>query len=333
MRQNLVFIVVPVYNTEALLPRCVDSLRKQSHKNLRIVLVDDGATDTSGAICDRYADADDRIHVIHKPNGGLSDARNAGIAYCMEQSTDHGSDYLALVDSDDFIHPDFISRLLEICEENDCDGAQCRYERGSGDAFTQNSPANLELTDGRGALLGYRIKTICQTKLYRLVVYEKEYFRKGVLNEDEFFTYRLIYKCRRFAFTDEAMYYYYERPGSIMWQMQKKLRDNPHRFDWLKAFRERADFFRSRGEKALEQRTYEKVCIELMLRYTEQMVLPRAERDEAVNSGEYLRLYREHYRKMISLRSIPAVRKLIYTAFYICPATAVAVSKIRPLRN
>lgn len=333
MHQNLVFIVVPVYNMEVLLPRCVDSLRNQSHTNIRIVLVDDGAKDSSGAICDRYAAMDDRIHVIHKPNGGLSDARNAGIAWCMSQSKDHAKDYLSLIDSDDFVRPDFIARLLEICEDNDCDGVQCRYEKGSGEAFTKKDPANLEITDGKGALLGYRIKTICQTKLYRLGIFENESFRKGVLNEDEFITYRLVYKCRRFAFTDEAMYYYYQRPDSIMWQMQKKLRDNPHRFDWLKAFEERAEYFRNLGEQELEQRSYEKVCIELILRYTEQSVLPKAERDRAVVSGEYMRIYREHYRKMISLKTVPVSRKLIYTAFYVCPWSAALVSRIRPLRN
>lgn len=333
MNENLVYIVVPVYNMETLLPRCVDSLVNQIHRNIRIVLVDDGAKDSSGAICDSYALQDARIHVIHKENGGLSDARNAGIAYCMAHSMDHEKHYLSLVDSDDFVRPDFISRLLEICEDNGCDGVQCRYEKGSADAFGQKSSANLEITDGRRALLSYRIKTICQTKMYRLRMFEDESFRKGVLNEDEFFTYRLVYKCKKFAFTDEELYYYYQRPNSIMWQMQKKLRDNPRRFDWLLAFEERAEFFRMRGEWELEQRSYEKICIELILRYTEQSVLPKAERDMAAVSGEYLRIFRTNYQKMISLKTIPLSRKLIYTAFYLCPWSAVAMSRIRPLRN
>lgn len=333
MHDNRVFIVVPVYNVEAFLPRCVDSLLKQTHPNVQIVLVEDGTKDSSGEICDRYAANNSSIHVIHKPNGGLSDARNAGLAYCMAQSQDYARDYIAMVDSDDFVHEDFVARLLAICEENGCEGAQCAYEHGGGDAFTLLREPRLEVTDGTRALLGYRIKSVCHSKLYRLAMYEDESFRVGMINEDEFMTYRLVYKCSHFAFTDEALYYYYERPGSIMDQMRNNIRDNPHRYDWLLGFTERAAFFETRGERQLEQRTYEKVCIELILRYTEQMALPADKRDRAIAEGQYLRAYRNAYRRMISLETIPLKRKAIYTLFRFLPLSAVLLSRLHPLRG
>lgn len=101
MEKKLISVIVPVYNVEAYLERCVDSILKQTYKELEIILVDDGATDSSGELCDQLAKKDDRIIVIHKKNGGLSDARNAGIDASR-------GEYLSFIDSDDFIHPMFM---------------------------------------------------------------------------------------------------------------------------------------------------------------------------------------------------------------------------------
>lgn len=105
---DLISIIVPVYNVESYLEQCIDSILAQSYKNLEIILVDDGSTDRSGDICDRYAEKDSRIHVVHKANGGLSSARNAGLKIC------HG-DYLGFVDSDDYIDPDMYKVYWTIC--------------------------------------------------------------------------------------------------------------------------------------------------------------------------------------------------------------------------
>ena len=104
--QNLVTIIVPVYNVEKYLHRCIDSIINQTYKNLRIILVNDGSTDSSGVICDDYAKIDNRIQVIHKKNGGLSSARNAGLEKC------NFIGYLMFVDSDDWIAIDAIEILL-----------------------------------------------------------------------------------------------------------------------------------------------------------------------------------------------------------------------------
>lgn len=335
MKQNTAYIVVPVYNMEAFLPRCVDSLLGQSYHNFHIVLVNDGSKDASAEICDRYARADDRITVIHKPNGGLSDARNTGIIRCLEMSRQPELDYLALVDSDDFVHEDYLKELIRLCEENDCDGAQCNFEAGSADQFTSVPGAqySIRLTDGYSALLDHSVKTLCPTKLYRMSIYKDILFPIGRLNEDEFTTYRLLYKCKKFAITPQPLYYYYQRPGSIMTQMRGKLRDNPRRYDWLLAFVERAAFFEALGDRQQVQRAYEKVCTELILRYTEQMALAPDQRDRAIEKGEYIRAYRNAYRKMGLLKAVPPMRMAVYTLFYFCPSAAVAFSRIRPLRQ
>ena len=113
-KHPLISIIVPVYNVEEYLPRCVESILTQTCKNLEIILVDDGSTDHCGSICDAYKEKDSRIKVIHKSNGGLSDARNAG----LDQMT---GEYVTCIDSDDFVSPFFVENLWSALEENHCD--------------------------------------------------------------------------------------------------------------------------------------------------------------------------------------------------------------------
>ena len=105
---HLISVIVPVYNVEKYLRQCLDSIINQTYRNLEIILVDDGSTDSSGIICDEYAQIDARIKVIHKENGGLSSARNAGLDVCTS-----GGDFIAFVDSDDWLEPDMYERLYE----------------------------------------------------------------------------------------------------------------------------------------------------------------------------------------------------------------------------
>ena len=120
MMDKLVSIVVPVYNVDKYLDKCVNSIINQKYKNLEIILVDDGSTDESGKKCDLWAEKDNRIRVIHKENGGLSDARNVGI----DNSKGY---YISFIDSDDFIENDMIEVLLKEIKENNCDISICGY--------------------------------------------------------------------------------------------------------------------------------------------------------------------------------------------------------------
>ena len=120
MEKPLISVIVPVYNVKQYLRRCVDSILKQTYENIEIVLIDDGSTDESGAICDRYAQKDVRVKVIHKENGGLSDARNKG----MQEAR---GEYFAFVDSDDYIAKDYIAYLFELIVENKAQISLCGY--------------------------------------------------------------------------------------------------------------------------------------------------------------------------------------------------------------
>ncbi len=104
---ELISVIVPVYKVEDYLSRCVDSILSQTYRNIEVILVDDGSPDKCGEICDRYAQHDPRVRVIHKENGGLSDARNAGIEIAQGQ-------YISFIDSDDWVHPEFLESLYQL---------------------------------------------------------------------------------------------------------------------------------------------------------------------------------------------------------------------------
>ena len=138
-------IVVAVYNIEQYLHKCVESLLAQTYSNLEIILVDDGATDGSGTICDDYAEKDSRVHVIHKTNGGLSDARNVGI----EAAT---GTYLAFVDGDDWVDTDMYMCLIQELERTQSDIAVCRYRQIYRDATFDQSTGKVFVFEGKEAL-------------------------------------------------------------------------------------------------------------------------------------------------------------------------------------
>ena len=118
--EPLISIIVPVYNVEKYLSKCIDSIINQTYKNIEIILIDDGSTDSSGAICDKYALVDSRIHVLHIENSGVSNARNVGLNHAT-------GDYIGFVDSDDYIEPNMYELLLEELIADDVDVVQCNH--------------------------------------------------------------------------------------------------------------------------------------------------------------------------------------------------------------
>lgn len=210
----LVTVVVPIFNTASLLPRCVDSLLAQTYGELEILLVDDGSTDESGALCDAYAGRDARVRVIHKQNGGLSDARNTG----MDAMT---GEWLAFVDSDDYVLPGYIAYLYELATEFDCPLSVCGFDVHFSDGRKQ-----LRGSDARYALdtrtcmerLFYdRFLTVgAWGKLYHRSLLGNVRYPVGRLFEDAGTTYRFLLKCERVAVGEESRYVYAVRSQSIV---------------------------------------------------------------------------------------------------------------------
>lgn len=210
-----VSVIVPVYNVDQYLSRCINSIISQSLKNIEIILVNDGSTDSSGNICEYFAKLDNRIKVIHKKNGGLSDARNVGLNIANGK-------FIAFVDSDDFIHKEMYTILLKTIIENDCDIAESGYKE-----VYENEVINDEhlivikkIYNRKDAvvstIMDHHCKNYVWNKLYKKELWEKIRFPIGEIFEDVSTTYKIINECTRIVKIDCVLYYYYQRQNSIV---------------------------------------------------------------------------------------------------------------------
>ena len=212
--EALVSVIVPIYKVEALLSRCIDSILAQTHRNLDIILVDDGSPDGCGAICDDYAAKDSRIRVIHQENAGLAAARNAGLEIAR-------GDFIGFVDSDDRIDPRMYEILLQHIQKEDADMAICgRYmEFESGllvPMFTLEQPLVL---DARGAvrkfLLSDGLDAAAWDKLYRRSFFGDSRYPVYYVSEDVPVTARLLARAQKVVHCGQPLYYYLQRAGSL----------------------------------------------------------------------------------------------------------------------
>ena len=214
MNNSKVSIVVPIYNTEAYLERCVDSILAQIYDNIEIILVDDGSSDSSPEICDRYAERNSRVKVVHKKNGGLSSARNAGLNVAT-------GDYIGFVDSDDYVSTDMYGLLVERLEGSNCDISNVMYvrvdEEGNETPSRVTHMADCEISSEqfvRELMLHTGDVSVC-TKLFRAELFEKVRFSEGKLNEDLLFMLEMLSVVKSVAFVGRVGYYYFTRSGSI----------------------------------------------------------------------------------------------------------------------
>ncbi|MCQ2416655.1 MAG: glycosyltransferase [Oscillospiraceae bacterium] len=207
-------IVVPVYNIEKYLDKCVQSILDQTFTDTEIILVDDGSSDSSGKMCDQWKEKDSRIVVIHKENGGLSDARNVGIAQAK-------SEYIGLVDGDDFIKPDMFEILYRNIRKTKADISMCGfadyYQSGvRNDCDDKNTiyKWNQEETIQR-ILIGKQQSVHAVTKLYKKSLFDKAKYPYGKVNEDAFIIMDILDQIQTAVYTPYAGYYYVHRAGSI----------------------------------------------------------------------------------------------------------------------
>lgn len=211
----LISVIVPVYKVEPYLDRCVKSIADQIYSNLEIILVDDGSPDNCPAMCDAWAEKDVRIRVIHRENGGLSDARNAGMAAAK-------GEYIGFVDSDDHIAPEMYERLLEAMERDGSDIAACAVEMVWEDGtesclLTVQQNAVLCRQEAQEALLTETLlKQPVWYKLYRWDTIRDIPFEVGKFHEDVFWSYQAVGNAGRVSIIDYIGYFYTQRSGSIM---------------------------------------------------------------------------------------------------------------------
>lgn len=206
-------VIVPVYNVEKYLKECIESILSQTYKDFELILVDDGSTDSSGKICDYYMGKDDRIKVLHKKNGGLSSARNAGINIAV-------GEYVSFVDSDDYILEDFLKKLYEKSKCSRADICECTFYYLKGRKLIQSRKFDVKeliKTEAIERLFAPPYQSFVNTwnKLYKRALFQEILFPEGKLHEDEFTTYKLLYEANKVAYLNECLYVYRIRNNSI----------------------------------------------------------------------------------------------------------------------
>ena len=225
MNQELISIIVTVYNIENYLPHCLNSISNQTYKNLEIILVEDGSTDSSGKICDEFASHDSRCHVIHQANQGACMARNIG-------KKEAKGNYLYFMDGDDYMHHDAIRVMYEAINSNSnkYDIAVIGHKRT--DNFNEDTLAAednnnyvLDRHEMMSMLMGgidnMELAGYCWNKLYRKTVIESLSFRQFVPMEDFDFNLRVILNLRQVIVTPRVLYYYVQRPTSLVHSPKK----------------------------------------------------------------------------------------------------------------
>lgn len=214
---NLISVIIPVYNVEKYLEECLRSVIAQTYSHLEIILVNDGSTDSSPEICDAYAQKDSRVQVIHKKNGGLSDARNEGI------QISNGS-FITFIDSDDIVIPDFIEKMLGAALAIKAEVVECNFQKFYDEDLSfsiknegeKSEPRSFSTELALKLLLEDRLRQMACAKIFDKKIIEGIFFEKGKIHEDEFWMYQIFGKALKVVKIEEILYLYRQQPESIM---------------------------------------------------------------------------------------------------------------------
>lgn len=241
-------VIVPVYKVEPFLTRCIDSILSQTFTDFELILVDDGSPDNCGKICDEYAQKDPRIFVMHQKNSGVSVARNNAIEWSLKNSD---SQWLTFIDSDDWIHPQYLELLYLAANDFELDISACEYENVTEtSSFSQIENCAPKKINTEEFYIKRPVTAVVPwCKLYRKNCFETIRYPIGIRYEDEFTTYKVLFKNSHISYISEKLYSYYANPVGFMnseWTLK--------RLDAIAAYEEQIAYFKKSGYRdALEK--------------------------------------------------------------------------------
>lgn len=306
---NLVSIIVPIYNVKQYLSKCIESIVKQTYKNIEVLLIDDGSTDGCYELLENYS-LDSRFKIFHKENGGLSDARNYG----LNRST---GEFIFFLDSDDYIEPNTIEICLKKMMDNNSDIVECRVRHISRENCFIHARPDVGVYDNKEAIKGildYRFRIVAWNKLYRAALWDEIRFPKGKINEDEHTIPYVVEKCNKYVSIRNPLYNYIQRQGSIM-----NSEFNENRLGIIEAYEKRLRYFSKKYNHEMDS----------IIEFRYSLVLGKLSHD-AKRSRFYRVLIKKRNRillKVLKNRKISVKRKLKALVFCIIPEQANWVMK------
>lgn len=254
---NIISVIVPVYNAAQYINRCVSSIQAQTYNNFELILVNDGSTDNSLERCKELKKKDSRIKVIERKNGGASAARNTGLNLAT-------GEYVVFVDADDFVSNKYLENLYRSVKESRCDIVQCEMESVFKEPEKPNEKVysinDVEIITVEQALNGRKYKVCVWGKIYSSRVFKSYRFPEGTIYEDDASYYRLVYEAEGIAILKECLYFYYMSDDSVMRNKKKN-----KSLAFIEIYNQRIKFFEEKEEEALVEGTYIRYCIVLML--------------------------------------------------------------------
>lgn len=283
---KLVSVIIPVYNSEKYLERCLQSILNSTYSNLEVILVDDGSIDDSGNICDLYSKRDSRFVVVHKANGGTAVARNEALKMVR-------GDYIAFLDNDDYISPFFYEYMMRAMEDTDADIVVCETTReDNAEELVMQSYSGAEVVDKHDFILGtytgkWTRNTTPWNKLYKKELFEEVRFPEGKGYEDAYTTYRLLYKAKSICYLNNTLYCWYQNEESYSSQ-----KDNARKLMFREeALRLQSEFYTASG--------YEDVKCEAIRFYINQLFFMIWQLDHDYVQSEDTKLVKKQFLKNI----------------------------------
>lgn len=240
----MISVIVPAYNAEKYIDRCMQSIHDQTMIDIEIIVVDDGSTDGTWALLQTWQEKDERVKTIHQENQGLSGARNTGLQLAT-------GEYIFFIDSDDWLVRDTFDKLINKQKETEADIVACGfrwvYEDGRSLPFTENKEFCVNGEEAvQEMILGRTLCSVVWNKLYKRELFIGESFPPGKKNEDEFITYRLLYKAKKVAYVGECLYEYFQNDNGLMSNIYRE-----QNYDQLDALWERSNWLRAQGKRHL----------------------------------------------------------------------------------
>lgn len=310
----MITVIVPVYKAEKYIGACVNSILAQSFRDFELILVNDGSPDRSGELCDALAKTDSRIRVIHKENGGAATARNAGLDAAK-------GDYIAFVDGDDQIHPQYLDFLLRLLAENDADVAMCHYDFFEDEKTVFSGPPAEDLTILHGPELLATFHEHCRKvslislcmKLFKKEIFDGLRIPEGTIEEDSKSLPHILERATTIARSGANLYHWRITPGSVT-----RSGFNAKSFAYIDVSRYQAEFFAARNSS--EAGHFQREFLQRVLKYYYKTKDESPELMEALKP--YLKLYSRLFPRYIRAKGLCIREKAAYILFLICPKAA-----------